>query len=286
MGGERAVRPTLATCSRCARQFKRPPGVKNKCCSPECRAAASAYGRAKGRTVRGYGERPVLAKVCLGCGKTFSRKVLTNLGARDAGKYCSRGCAFATRANEASRKAVAKAKTEHQARQEERGRRMAASAAAKEQRIAARVTRCQVCQAVIVPLPMGPRRRFCSVACQKASPQWRAHNAEARRKRRRLHGHDKDRHRARRAGVAYRPINRGKLFERDGWRCQLCGCSTPRRLRGKQVDRAPELDHIVPLALGGTHTWDNVQCACRRCNGRKGARVLGQQRLSLDAATA
>lgn len=61
------------------------------------------------------------------------------------------------------------------------------------------------------------------------------------------------------------------VFARDGWTCQICGAETPRRLRGQMVSRAPELDHIIPLALGGTHTWNNVQCACRECNGRKGA---------------
>jgi 5-methylcytosine-specific restriction endonuclease McrA len=29
---------------------------------------------------------------------------------------------------------------------------------------------------------------------------------------------------------------------------------------------APTLDHIVPLSKGGSHTYDNLQCACFRCN--------------------
>jgi 5-methylcytosine-specific restriction endonuclease McrA len=44
-------------------------------------------------------------------------------------------------------------------------------------------------------------------------------------------------------------------------------------------DDAPELDHIVPLACGGAHTYQNTQCTCRECNGRKGATILGQLRL-------
>ena len=31
----------------------------------------------------------------------------------------------------------------------------------------------------------------------------------------------------------------------------------------------PTLDHIIPLAKGGTHTWNNVQCACAMCNSEK-----------------
>jgi hypothetical protein len=70
-----------------------------------------------------------------------------------------------------------------------------------------------------------------------------------------------------------------KVFIRDGWRCKLCGCSTPRRLRGTIEDRAPELDHVVPLALGGTHTYSNTQCTCRKCNQAKGATTIGQMGL-------
>ncbi len=66
---------------------------------------------------------------------------------------------------------------------------------------------------------------------------------------------------------------------RDGWKCHLCGRATPQRLRGTYDDRAPELDHIVPLARGGAHTMANTACACRKCNIAKGARPLGQLRL-------
>ncbi len=69
------------------------------------------------------------------------------------------------------------------------------------------------------------------------------------------------------------------VFKRDGWRCQLCGCATPRRLRGKNLPASPELDHITPIAAGGGHTWDNVQLTCRKCNQAKGAKPLGQMRL-------
>jgi 5-methylcytosine-specific restriction endonuclease McrA len=40
------------------------------------------------------------------------------------------------------------------------------------------------------------------------------------------------------------------------------------------------LDHIIPLSKGGTHTWDNVRPAHRRCNELKG------DRLYLDAPPA
>jgi HNH endonuclease len=110
----------------------------------------------------------------------------------------------------------------------------------------------------------GKGQIFCSVHCND-----RYHDAG------RNH-----RQRARYHCVAYEPIKTFAVLERDGWRCQICGRSTPKRLRGTIDMRAPELDHRVPMALGGGHTWDNLQCACRRCNLDKGgSRSVGQMPL-------
>ena len=50
----------------------------------------------------------------------------------------------------------------------------------------------------------------------------------------------------------------GALFDHDDL-CYLCG--TP-------IESAAEahLDHIIPIALGGTHTWDNLAPTHARCN--------------------
>lgn len=64
------------------------------------------------------------------------------------------------------------------------------------------------------------------------------------------------RHQQRRAGM---PLS--ELAERDGWRCYLCG---------ELVDEADaEVDHIVPVALGGTTLPENVALTHRNCNRRK-----------------
>ena len=70
-----------------------------------------------------------------------------------------------------------------------------------------------------------------------------------------------------------------EVFERDGWRCHMCGIKTPRKLRGTYEDNAPELDHIVPLAAGGEHSRKNTACSCRKCNITKSDKPLGQLRL-------
>lgn len=59
--------------------------------------------------------------------------------------------------------------------------------------------------------------------------------------------------------------------------CQLCGNKTqPPEVwvgwDGKSaMPYAPTVDHIIPLARAGTHTWDNVQLAHSLCNSLKNA---------------
>lgn len=89
----------------------------------------------------------------------------------------------------------------------------------------------------------------------------------------------KARRRAVERGVEAERFDPHEILARDGWRCHICGVSTPKRLRGSYDDRAPELDHIVPLAAGGKHTRQNTACACRKCNIMKSDKPLGQLRL-------
>lgn len=70
-----------------------------------------------------------------------------------------------------------------------------------------------------------------------------------------------------------------EIFERDGWRCHLCGDKTPKRLRGTKDPMAPELDHIIPLSKGGKHTRLNTACSHKGCNMKKRDRLIGQLRL-------
>ena len=61
------------------------------------------------------------------------------------------------------------------------------------------------------------------------------------------------------------------LYERDGGICQICGepCDWQDKSWGTNGPMYPSLDHIIPRANGGTHTWDNVQLAHCICNSYK-----------------
>jgi hypothetical protein len=56
-----------------------------------------------------------------------------------------------------------------------------------------------------------------------------------------------------------------EVAERDRWRCHLCGRKVPDR-EYQARDRDPTIDHLVPVADGGSHTLANVALAHNRCN--------------------
>lgn len=91
----------------------------------------------------------------------------------------------------------------------------------------------------------------------------------------------KAKRKARLRSLPYENIDPIVIFERDNWVCQLCGDRTLKSKRGTCHDRAPELDHIVPISKGGHHIESNVQCSCRKCNYTKGGQILGQLRLAV-----
>ena len=60
-------------------------------------------------------------------------------------------------------------------------------------------------------------------------------------------------------------LNRRNIFARDENKCQYCG---------KKFSTAElSLDHILPRSQGGESSWENLVCACTRCNKRKGGRT-------------
>jgi len=68
-------------------------------------------------------------------------------------------------------------------------------------------------------------------------------------------------------------LNRHTVFARDGHRCQYCG----NRLPGSQLS----LDHVIPRSRGGGTNWENVVCACLKCNVKKGGRTPQEARMKL-----
>jgi len=61
------------------------------------------------------------------------------------------------------------------------------------------------------------------------------------------------------------PTVRHEVFKRDGFKCKLCGLTSD---SGKSL----VVDHIIPVAKGGTNSERNLQTLCDSCNAGKGAR--------------
>lgn len=68
-------------------------------------------------------------------------------------------------------------------------------------------------------------------------------------------------------------FTRRNIFHRDRNRCQYCGRIYPQRKLN--------LDHVVPVSRGGGSSWENVVCACIRCNTRKGCRTPDEAGMTL-----
>jgi len=60
-------------------------------------------------------------------------------------------------------------------------------------------------------------------------------------------------------------FSRANIYLRDRNRCQYCG--------HKFSSSELSLDHVIPISRGGKSTWENVVCACLRCNVKKGNRL-------------
>ena len=74
------------------------------------------------------------------------------------------------------------------------------------------------------------------------------------------------------------------LFARQNGCCVFC--------QADLTTVVQHLDHVMPLALGGPNTDDNVQLLCARCNTRKGAkhpaefaRIIFEERLATSIAS-
>lgn len=69
--------------------------------------------------------------------------------------------------------------------------------------------------------------------------------------------------------VGDKGINWSSVGERDDWRCRWCEITCNRTGGTHKNPRGATVDHVIPLAKGGTHAWDNVVCSCWKCNTEK-----------------
>lgn len=210
-------------------------------------------------------------RICEGCGRTFNPKRSDRL------RFCSVDCAF-------SNLSKWKTPTPRYACYPRTPKRCVGCASFLFKKF---IRYCDQCRAQREYKPKGKLTKSCvscGISVTGRSSMLRCKHC-ARERQKFLHKSSGKKAAARLArkvqqrAVSVEVVNPLIVLERDKWRCQLCGVGTPKRLRGSYNDRAPEVDHIVPLSKGGEHSYCNVQCACRRCNLLKLDRPYGQMRL-------
>ena len=83
----------------------------------------------------------------------------------------------------------------------------------------------------------------------------------------------RNRARARKAGVPVAPVDFIAVLEAQNWACCICGEAMDPELivEGKvHESRAISLEHEIPIGVGGGHVPGNVYGAHCRCNLKKG----------------
>jgi len=66
-------------------------------------------------------------------------------------------------------------------------------------------------------------------------------------------------------------LSRKSVLTRDNYTCQYCG----------KREKYMTVDHVLPKKRGGKTEWENLVCACRICNSKKGGRTLKEAGMQL-----
>jgi 5-methylcytosine-specific restriction endonuclease McrA len=121
---------------------------------------------------------------------------------------------------------------------------------------------CRVCGDLFVSFETGVT---CSSTCWKIRQRELRHEAGQRR-------------RALKRNAYVSPVYRKNVFKSDGYRCHICNKMTNKNAIVPHP-MAPTIDHVIPLAKGGTHEPINCRTAHFICNSTKGDRLAGDQML-------
>jgi hypothetical protein len=103
------------------------------------------------------------------------------------------------------------------------------------------------------------RKRYCSVECFEAY-------------RNKANWKHVQRRRARQRAATVEDFDDTEIYQRDEWVCGICQHPIDANVKCPDA-QSPSIDHIIPIARGGTHERGNVQAAHLGCNVHKGIKV-------------
>jgi len=113
------------------------------------------------------------------------------------------------------------------------------------------------------------RQKYCSKKCQQKAVRQTEKSKITRRAASR-------RRRARKRNVFHQTVYLEIVAKRDNYKCHICRKQVKMDLHVLD-NQAPTLDHLIPLSLGGDHTYANIRLAHRICNSKKGNRAINEQ---------
>jgi 5-methylcytosine-specific restriction endonuclease McrA len=102
----------------------------------------------------------------------------------------------------------------------------------------------------------GPRN-VCSIECQKRRLYLERRKRKAQRKNQMKNGER---------------VDIKILLERDNYKCGICNKRVNANYNWED-QYAATIDHIIPLSLGGEHTYQNTRIAHNICNRRRSNRI-------------
>lgn len=260
----------VINCAICKKQFAAPKktGAPPTLCSDECRREARLI------TLRKFAEKNRLKgelRSCPICGASFIAE-----GKGYYRRYCSRKCSRRAEHNKRNEQRASNTPTgicpqcgEEFKRHRKKGTYCSQACYLESLKAKEQTSVCPVCGQEFVQ--KGCKLKYCSPLCaNKAQAEVYRRNSITRRALRKTNGR-------------IEKIIPKEIFERDGWKCQLCGKKVSKRLyktKGtKRYPNAPSIDHIIPISKGGEHISSNVQCACYLCNCKKSNKTIGQARI-------
>ena len=115
------------------------------------------------------------------------------------------------------------------------------------------------------------RQRYCSNKCQvkahRKTEIYRSHRRASSRRRR-----------ARKRNAHNETVYLEVIAQRDKYKCHICRKHV--KMNIDNTDKhSPTMDHLIPISLGGDHTYANIRLAHRTCNSTKGNRAVNEQLL-------
>lgn len=245
----------MKTCAKCGetkpidefhRDKRKVDGRRSRCKTCENAWQREFQHQHKTETGQYYSRKYRYERTCIQCSKVWSTP-------NKQAKYCSNTC---------------QAEHEHGV---DRIPKRSRAAYLKRQRLLRRMAKAAAGTRGVVPFVAGPCASCgIPIVARRSAIRWCSKKCKQSQK--------AARRRAIKRDAYVEDVSRQKIFERDRWRCRLCN----QKVAADQVaphPLAPVLDHIIPLARGGTHEAANVQCAHFLCNSVKSDRGGGEQLL-------